>query len=99
MHFVHKAQLSEEEQRALFQWDKDPFRSLSSGLTWRPTTHHVLIYEGDQPISHVGLIRDAVRVQDQLIPVGGLGGVITVPAFQVQGAAQKAIEESIRMMR
>jgi predicted GNAT family N-acyltransferase len=98
MHFLQKAQLSEDEHRALFQWEEDPFRSLASGLTWRPTTHHVLIYEGDQPVSHVGLIRDTVRIGDQQIAVGGLGGVITVPAFQGQGAAQRAIEESIRMM-
>ena len=90
-------QLSEEERRTLFGWDPDPFRAKAWGLTWRMPTFHVLICSGDQPVSHVGLIRDVVQVGGERIPVGGLGGVVTIPGFQGRGLAQRGLARALQV--
>ena len=95
--YVYTDELPGDLRRALFEWDADPFQAKSWGLTWRPKEHHILLYEGDRPVSHVGLVREIVGVGEQRIPIGGIGDVITVPEFQGRGLAQKGIAEAVRV--
>ncbi len=89
--FIRTDELSGEVRRLLFEWDADPFQSRLWGLTWRAKDHHILIYQRDQLVSHVGLVRETVRVGSRRVPVGGLGDVITVPEVQGFGFAGKAL--------
>ena len=58
MRYIQTDELSDEVRRILFQSTSDPFQSKAWGITWRPMDHHILIYEDNQPVSHVGLVRE-----------------------------------------
>lgn len=54
--------------------------------------------EDGQPVSHAGIVKREVTVGGAVVPVGGLGGVITVPKFQRRGFAEKLISEAVRVI-
>lgn len=91
--------LSEAEKQQLFEWAPDVFGAEDLNLQWRPKDWHFLIYENDQLVSHVGIVKHIVTVGEQQITVGGIGGVVTVPAAQGNGYASKALQEATKFMR
>ena len=94
MRWTREDSLSDEVRRALFEWDPDPFQSKIWNLTWRPQQQHLVSWEGEQPASHIGLVRETVYVGKEPITVGGLGGVITLPAFRGRGLAQSGLRKA-----
>ena len=63
-------------------------------FTWAKPQWSVLLWEGEELLSRVGLlVRDAFN---DGIPkrIGGIGGVVTHPAKQGQGLASKALREA-----
>lgn len=95
--FLWTDELAAGTRRVLFEWGNDPFQSSTWGLQWRDKDHHLLIYENSELGSHVGLVREVVRVGGKRVAVAGLGNVITVPEFQKRGLAKRGISEAIRM--
>jgi hypothetical protein len=98
MRYIQTDELSDEVRRILFQWTSDPFQSKAWGITWRPMDHHILVYEDNQPVSHVGLVRETVSVGSEQLAVGGLGKVITIPGFRGRGLAQLGINAAVRIL-
>jgi GNAT superfamily N-acetyltransferase len=79
--------LTESEYQNLFHWGDDVFGANAYNLTWRAKTLHFLIDEGENPISHVGVLKHTVYVDGAPVTVGGVGGVVTLPAAQRKGCA------------
>jgi hypothetical protein len=74
--------LTEEERQALFGWGEDIFGIEDRNYRWRPKEYHFITEESGHPLSHVGVVRTAVSVGGRTLTVGGIGGVVTVPAAQ-----------------
>ncbi len=76
--------------------ERDSSRMNSYGLEWRPTEHHVLVMKSGRSVSHVGLLKRAVRVGERGVSVAGIGGVLTHPKYRNLGLARMAMEEALR---
>lgn len=81
--------LSAEEYRILHEWGDDVFATAHLRLSFRPKDHHLLLYDGGRLASHVGVLTHTVTADGRPLRVGGLGGVVTVPAFQRRGHAAR----------
>ncbi|HLN97396.1 MAG TPA: GNAT family N-acetyltransferase [Pyrinomonadaceae bacterium] len=81
--------LTNAEKDQLFGWGDDIFGADNLNLRWRPKQLHFLIYADGEPVSHVGILKHEVIVAAQPVMVGGVGGVVTVPAFQKRGLARE----------
>lgn len=79
--------LTDAEKQQLFGWGSDIFGATNHALHWRPKGFHFLLYLDKKPISHVGILRHVVSVEKQLIKVGGVGSVVTIPEAQGKGWA------------
>src|SRR5271170_7952746 len=75
--------------------ERDSSRTNSDGLEWRATEHHVLVMKNGRGVSHVGLLKQAVRVGESMISVAGIGGVVTHPKYRDSGFARLAMEEAL----
>lgn len=90
-------QLTEAELERLFRWDDDVFGeggALTEHFPWQPKNIHIVCYENEQAASHVGMLQHTVKVNDQPISVGGIGGVITHPEHQGKGFAKVLMKEA-----
>jgi GNAT superfamily N-acetyltransferase len=76
----------------------DPFGVAHLGLQWRPKDLHFLVEIEQEPVSHVGLLRHAVRSSQKRIQIAGFGGVVTVPHAQRRGYASTLIERATRFV-
>lgn len=91
----HTNALNDEEKRQLTGWGRDIFESEGLNLIWRPKEMHLILYENGQPVSHCGLIRQAITVNNNAVPIGGIGGVVTPPPHQHQGYARKLLQHAL----
>ena len=94
-----KEGLPEAEHQQLFGWGEDLFGDAIYGYTWERKRWHVLVAVNGQLASHVGLIRRVVRADKEPILVGGIGGVITLPAHRGRGLAGLALREAAVFVR
>ena len=88
--------LSDEEKTQLFGWGDNIFGVESLKLNWRPKDLHFLFYSDGRPISHVGIVKHVVSVNGKPVTVGGVAGVVTVPAEQKKGCARRLMEHAMR---
>ncbi len=86
--------LTDEENRRLFGWGENIFGIAAHKLSWRPKDLHFLLYSDGSPLSHVGMLKHVVNVEGKLVPVGGLGGVVTVPEAQKKGFARRLMQHA-----
>jgi aminoglycoside 2'-N-acetyltransferase I len=63
-------------------------------FTWAPPQWSVLLWDGDELVSRVGLVLREVFSNGELKSIGGIGGVMTHPERQGQGLASKAMREA-----
>lgn len=88
--------LTDEERQALFFWGKDIFGLEDADYRWRPKDFHFITEEDGRPVSHVGVLKTAVRTGGSEVTVGGIGAVVTVPEAQgrhhVHAAMRRAAE-------
>lgn len=97
MHFHRCLSLSEHEKDELLGWGKDIFNSEALELIWRPKSEQLVLYEGENPVSTCGLLRQQVELCTASLEVGGIGGVVTRPDFRGRGYAGKLLEEALRI--
>lgn len=81
--------LTDGEKERLFGWGEDIFGVADLPLTWRSKVLHFLLYKEEELVSHVGVLKHVVSVAGEPVPVGGVGGVVTVPAAQGKGYARR----------
>lgn len=80
--------LSSQEYRHLHEWGADVFGTAHLDLAFRPKDHHFLLYDDGRLASHVGVLKHTVSADGRDLQVGGVGGVVTVPASQRRGFAR-----------
>jgi GNAT superfamily N-acetyltransferase len=88
--------LTEAEQEKLFGWGEDIFSVQQLGLHWRHKDLRFVLYENGEPLSHAGILKHVVSVDDQPVLVAGLGGVVTVPEARGRGFARQLVQETMR---
>lgn len=71
--------------------EQDPSGTNDYHLTWRAKDVHVLVFQKETLISHVGLVKHGVTVGDEVIWVAGIGGVLTHPDYRGCGLGQIAM--------
>jgi GNAT superfamily N-acetyltransferase len=79
--------LSEEQRQVLHGWGADPFGLEACGLRWRSKDRHVLRYDDGRLVAKASVLKHRLFVAGQPLWVGGVGGVITIPAAQKRGHA------------
>ena len=74
--------LTDEERQALFGWGENIFGIEDAEYRWRPKDYHFITEEEGRVLSHVGVVKTAVRAGGREVTVGGVGGVVTRPEAQ-----------------
>ena len=86
--------LTAQEKQQLFGWAENVFGVEPLQLSWRPKDLHFLFDSDGKAISHVGILKHEITVNGEAITVGGVGGVVTVPAAQKQGLARQLMQHT-----
>ena len=86
--------LTDEEREALFGWGENIFGIEDAGYQWRPKVYHFITEEAGRPLSHVGVLKTAVRAGGQEVSVGGVGGVVTRPEAQGRRLVHAAMRQA-----
>ena len=89
--------LSDAEKQQLFEWGDDIFGAASLNLRWRTKTVHFILDIDGLPVSHVGLVKHEIKVGEQTVLVGGVGGVVTLPDWQKHGYARQLIKQAVNV--
>jgi aminoglycoside 2'-N-acetyltransferase I len=76
-----------QDQEAAIAALGDIWEAAHLGLSWRPKTEHIVRYVDGAMAAKVSVLKHCVSVGGENVWVGGIGGVITMPAFQKQGHA------------
>lgn len=95
MHFHTTSHLTDSEKAALLEWGDDIFESEPLQLFWRPKDTHLVAYVDETPVSKCGLLKQVIQVGDSQLTIGGVGGVVTVPAQQKRGYARAVLQEAL----
>jgi GNAT superfamily N-acetyltransferase len=88
--------LTEAEKEKLFGWGDDIFGANDLNLHWRPKDLHFLLHVLGETVSHVGVLQHEISVDGKPVLVGGVGGVVTPPAWQKRGHARKLMQHTAR---
>jgi GNAT superfamily N-acetyltransferase len=90
--------LSNEQEAAILALG-DIWESAHLGLSWRPKEEHIVRYVGGEFAAKASILKHSVMVNDRGVPVGGVGGVITMPAFQGEGHATAVLNYLANYLR
>lgn len=74
--------------------ESDPSHTHSYHLQWQPKTLHVFVVKNGETVSHTGLVLQTVTVDDRLVSVAGIGGVLTRPDCRGRGFGQMSIKKA-----
>jgi len=101
--FVATENFSARQQKALEQlraavYPPEVLATLPGRFfTWASPQWSVLLWEGEELLSRVGLLVRDVLHDGSPKRIGGIGGVVTHPAKQGQGLASQALREASRL--
>ena len=90
--------LTDKEKQQLFGWGENIFGVETLHLSWRPKDLHFLVYAESEPISHVGILKHRITVDGEVVTVGGIGGVVTVPEAQKKGLARRLMQHTAEFL-
>jgi len=88
--------LTEAQKEKLFGWGDDIFGADDLNLSWRPKDLHFLLQVLGETVSHVGVLTHEVTIDGNAVSVGGVGGVVTSPAWQKRGYARTLMQHAAR---
>ncbi|HEV7473808.1 MAG TPA: GNAT family N-acetyltransferase [Pyrinomonadaceae bacterium] len=91
--------LSEAEKQLLYDWGVDIFGADAFNLRWRPKDVHFLLDVDGMTVSHVGVLKHDVTIAGERVTVGGVGGVVTLPAWQKRGYASELMQHAVDFFR
>lgn len=96
-------QLSPEEAQQLFGWGDNIFDSAHLTLTYRakdPRDRRFVLYdEQEAPVSHAAVLTHDAHANGKPARIGGIGGVVTVPAAQRRGHATLVVRRATDFLR
>jgi len=85
-----ESRLTDEQEAAILSLG-DIWESEHLGLTWRPKDHHIVRYVDGEFAAKASILEHPVVINDKNVLVAGVGGVLTMPAFQGQGHASAVL--------
>jgi len=91
---VQSDALTDAEKEKLFGWGEDIFEANNLDLRWRPKDVHFVRYLDGEAVSHVGVLQHEVSVAGRGVKVGGVGAVVTPPAWQKRGYASELMRHA-----
>jgi GNAT superfamily N-acetyltransferase len=68
-----------------------PFALPADSYTWAAPTWSALVKADERVVTHVGILYRVVQVGQVRVPVGGIGGVMTLPDWRRRGYARAAL--------
>jgi len=96
-------QLSPAESDQLWGWGENIFGTANLNLTYRPKNgeelRFVLYTEPEGPVSHAAVLKHLARANGRQVLVGGIGGVVTIPAAQRHGHAARLVRHATHFLR
>jgi aminoglycoside 2'-N-acetyltransferase I len=66
---------------------------------WAPADYYVLLNRDGQLVGRLGVLDSKVSVANQIIRVGGIGGVATKPGFRHRGVASAMLARAAEFMK
>src|ERR1044071_5310785 len=66
-------------------------------VAWASPQWSILVWDNDELVSRVGLVRREVNSNGETKTIGGIGGVMTHPERQSKGYATEAMREAVRL--
>ena len=97
MRFVDR--LSDNEQTIIAGWGKHLSGVDIYGLRWRDKQHYVLCYIGGHLVAKAGILKHHLVVGGASVCVGGVGGVVTMPAAQKCGYGTATMSYTAMQLR
>ena len=95
--------LSPEESLRLWGWGDDIFGTAHLKLAYRPKTgeeiRFVFYADTDGPVSHAAALKHRAHANGQPVLIGGIGGGVTIPAFQKRSYAARVVREATTFLR
>lgn len=89
-------------KRTLYRWGPDIFGVAgidTTGLRWRTFSTGFLLSVNGAPASYFRALRHVCRVNEDAVEVGGLGGLVTVPAYQRRGYGARLVAATLSAVR
>lgn len=99
-----KAELEESERSALGRLNaavyspEDVANWPGRALEWSPPRWNTIVWndERTEALAHAGMVIRQARFNERNVLIGGIGGVMTHPAYRRQGRAAAAIERCLK---
>jgi GNAT superfamily N-acetyltransferase len=76
----------------IHQWLIETFINENDTTVWSSVDWHILLWIGNQLVSHAEIVEREISVRGEKISVGGIGGVVTRPQWRHRGLASTAME-------
>jgi predicted GNAT family N-acyltransferase len=96
--------LPQDLKSEIRRWLVETFLDEHDDTAWANVDWHILGWVGEELVSHVEIIERVVLVGNEMLAVGGIGGVVTKPHWRHRGyassimkIAQKHLCESLRL--
>jgi GNAT superfamily N-acetyltransferase len=95
----HLQTIPSRDATRLFDWGTDLWSIDSYRLAWRPWESSFVGYLGDDPVTHTGVLTHTVSVADRELHVGGVAGVLTLPAARGLGYGTRTLGAATRFLQ
>jgi GNAT superfamily N-acetyltransferase len=95
------SQLSPEEAHQLWGWSDDIFGTAGLNLTYRSkdgVVRFVLSTGGEAAVSHAAVLKHQAAANGSAARIGGIGGVVTIPAMQRRGYAELLVRHATKFL-
>jgi predicted GNAT family N-acyltransferase len=94
-----ESQLSESERLGLARLSAEAFPPDGEDTQWAQSDWHVLVWEGEEIVSHVEIVERTASVGGWPVRLGGIGGVSTLKAWRKRGLAEAALKVAVNTLR
>ena len=84
MKITIEQELNSIDETLLFRWADVVFPIEGRGLEWEKPEFHIVAWENERPIGHIGFGKYVIEA-DMQISVIGVGGVVVRPEWQGKG--------------
>lgn len=93
-----KLQARQNLRNAVFPPAEQDMTAPQFQIQWSSATHHVLLWEDEKLVSHIGLITREGTCDGETYLIGGIGGVQTHPDARGKGYAGKGIQHGVNFL-
>lgn len=85
--------------RTIHRWQRQNFPAHGGGFVWARPQWHVTVWQGEEPVSYVGVLQRQGTVSGEPVTFGGIGWVVTPLEHRGRGYASLALARAADFMR